>query len=341
MAVNPFGAEQLGYNVDELVGQPVLSVSYESDREAVQKKVASCWNNSAWPEAGKLARFVMTAKCSGFAKRPKGMLESDTSTQRSSSAVLRYGLAVSSIAVALILTLLLHPDALQSPIFLLAIILSAWIGGIGPGLVAAALATLAIAYFFLPPIYSLKLDPAYTPQLLVFFLSALLVSSWSAARRRAEHALRRARDELEVKVQERTADLSGSNEQLQKVFLETQALRDRLRLVIDTIPVMVWSALPDGSVDFVNQRWVEYHGFSMEDVDRQGWEAVAHPEDLATALDKWRAAVAAGEPSEHELRVRRADGEYRWFLSRAVPLRDELGAGTRLSAHRLCRTPCG
>lgn len=266
------------------------------------------------------------------------MLESDTSTQRSSSAVLRYGLAVSSIAVALILTLLLHPDALQSPIFLLAIILSAWIGGIGPGLVAAGLATLAIAYFFLPPIYSLKLDPAYTPQLLVFFLSALLVSSWSAARRRAEHALRRARHELEVKVQERTADLSGSNEQLQKAFLETQALRDRLRLVIDTIPVMVWSAL---SVDFVNQRWMEYHGFSMDDVDRQGWEAVAHPEDLATALDKWRAAVAAGEPSEHELRVRRADGEYRWFLSRAVPLRDELGAGTRLSAHRLCRTPCG
>src|SRR5258705_4196422 len=109
----------------------------------------------------------------------QGILAFGPSAQRA-SAVLRYGLAVSSVAAALIVTLLLRPDVLISPLFFLAIILSAWFGGIGPGLVAAALATSAIAYFFLP------FDPYETPKLLVFFLSALLVSSWSATRRRAQ-----------------------------------------------------------------------------------------------------------------------------------------------------------
>ena len=118
---------------------------------------------------------------------------------------------------------------------------------------------------------------------------------------------------------------SDTNEQLQKAVQETQALRDQFRVVIDTIPDTVWSAMPDGSVDFFNQRWADYHGLSMEDVDRQGWEAVIHPEDRARADDEWRAILAAGKPAEIELRVRRADGEYRWFLSRAVPLRDEKG----------------
>lgn len=135
------------------------------------------------------------------------MSDSDTSAQRASSAVLRDGLAVSSIAAALIVTLLLHPDRLLSPVFFLAIMLSAWIGGIGAGLVAALLATMALAYFFLPPIYSLRFDPVHAPQLLVFFLSAVLFSSWSATRRRAQNLLQQARDELESKVQERTADL--------------------------------------------------------------------------------------------------------------------------------------
>ena len=148
------------------------------------------------------------------------MSDSDTSAQRASSAVLRYGLAVSSIAAALIVTLLLHPDRLLSPVFFLAIMLSAWIGGIGAGLVAALLATMALAYFFLPPIYSLRFDPVHAPQLLVFFLSALLVSSWSATRRRAQNLLQQARDELASKVQERTADLRQSNEPWQVEIAE-------------------------------------------------------------------------------------------------------------------------
>src|SRR6202166_2175326 len=98
----------------------------------------------------------------------------------------------------------------------------------------------------------------------------------------------------------------------------------RLRLVIDTLPAMVWSKSPDGSADFLNQRFREYTGLSVEEGLGWGWMRNAfHPEDRAE--EEWRAAFAAGEPFEKEARLRRADGTYRWFLLRAVPLRDEQG----------------
>jgi PAS domain S-box-containing protein len=112
---------------------------------------------------------------------------------------------------------------------------------------------------------------------------------------------------------------------LEKAVEEIKKSQDRLRLVIDTIPGMVWSAGPDGCVDFVNQPWIEYHGVSLEELGSQGLRAMIHPDDWETSVDKWRAAMVSGKPSENILRGRRADGEYRWFMSRAVPLRDELG----------------
>jgi PAS domain S-box-containing protein len=103
-----------------------------------------------------------------------------------------------------------------------------------------------------------------------------------------------------------------------------EALRrseDRIRLIIDTIPTMAWTLRPDGTVDFVNQRWLDYTGeVGIEDPNR-----TVHPEDLPGVMEKWLKNRAAGEPSESELRIRRADGEYRWFLVRTAPLRDEQG----------------
>jgi two-component system, LuxR family, sensor kinase FixL len=157
------------------------------------------------------------------------MAESNTFAQRASPVVLKYGLAVSSVGVALIFALLLRPDVLIAPVFFLAIMLSAWFGGMGPGLLAALLSTLAIDYFFLPPLQSLKFDLHHAPHLVVFFLSALLVSSWSAVRRRAETLLRRARDEMDVEVQERTADLRQSNQQLQAEVAERKQAEDAMR----------------------------------------------------------------------------------------------------------------
>ena len=155
------------------------------------------------------------------------MTESDSSAHRTSSAVWRYGLAVSSVAVALIVTLLLRPDALVTPVFFLAIILSAWFGGMGPGLVSSLLATLSITYFFLQTGHGLRFTDV--PHLLVFLVSALLVSSWSATRKRAQNLLQHARDELEIKVQERTASLRQSNEQLQTEVAERKRAEEVLQ----------------------------------------------------------------------------------------------------------------
>ena len=112
---------------------------------------------------------------------------------------------------------------------------------------------------------------------------------------------------------------------LQDLYATLQSSEDRLRRVIDTIPAHVWSTRPDGSVDFISQRWLESTGLSVQDALGWDWASVVHPEDLARFVAEWRAALAAGEPMESEARLRRADGDYRWWLIRNVPLRDELG----------------
>jgi PAS domain S-box-containing protein len=100
----------------------------------------------------------------------------------------------------------------------------------------------------------------------------------------------------------------------------------KLRAVIETIPTFAWTALPDGSEDFVNRHWQEYSGLSTKESLGSGWEAAVHPADVKRHLEKWRASLVSGEPFENEVRYRRAaDGQYRWFLSRAVPLRDGRG----------------
>jgi len=99
---------------------------------------------------------------------------------------------------------------------------------------------------------------------------------------------------------------------------------DELRLAIDTVPAMLWSIGPDGRVDFLNRRWLEYCGLSLKEALRDP-TTVLHPDDRARAIDKWHKHVPSGEPYEAELRLRRADGVYRWFLVRTVPLRDKEG----------------
>jgi len=102
-------------------------------------------------------------------------------------------------------------------------------------------------------------------------------------------------------------------------------VEERVRRVIDTLPALVLSARPDGSVDFINQRWLEFTGLKSEELQGWGWRAAIHSDDVGRFVDEWRKAVAAGDLFEKDLRLRRADGEYRWFRIRNVPLRDEHG----------------
>ncbi len=112
---------------------------------------------------------------------------------------------------------------------------------------------------------------------------------------------------------------------LRDLYANLQSSEDRLRMVIDTIPAHVWSAQPDGSVDFISQRWMKSTGLSEEDGLGWNWRSLVHPDDLARFVDEWHRALAAGEQMETEARLRQADGEYRWWLIRNVPLRDERG----------------
>jgi PAS domain S-box-containing protein len=99
----------------------------------------------------------------------------------------------------------------------------------------------------------------------------------------------------------------------------------KLREAIETIPAMAWIAEPDGTVQFLNRRWVEYTGMSQSGTLGEVGKAAIHPEDLDRSVRRMGASFASGEPFEDEVRVRRADGEYRWFLNRGVPLRDKRG----------------
>src|SRR6266849_5119306 len=164
---------------------------------------------------------------------------------------------------------------------------------------------------------------------LIVIMAAMVTSSMD---RRAAAGVQRLNQELERRVAERTLQLEAVNQALRREIAEREqaeeALRrseDRLRLVIDTIPHQIWSGPPDGSLDFCNAQWLSYTGFTQDEAQGEGWQGMLHPDDRERVLKAWRESVANGTPYEQEERHRGADGQYRWFLARGVPLRDSEG----------------
>lgn len=374
------------------------------------------------------------------------MLKADIRERLDIPAVWRYGLSVVTVAVALTVTYLLQPYLFRTQLFFLAIMIGAWVGGTGPGLLAVLLSTLCMSFFLNPEGVPVNRFLDVT-NVATFLATALMAGAWSAARRRSEYALQHAGDNPETKIQERTAELCASHNQSRehefrtivenapdqiirydrefrrvyvnpavaqayglpaqaltgkpigsviqdagvhvnedelaqlrqriaavfdsgkssefeitwplptgrksfsvRVFPEMdaggsvvnvlgiaqditerkqadEALRrseDHLHLAVDTIPLIAWSLRPDGTVDFLNQRWVDYSGLSLEQFVAEPTRPI-HPEDVRRVMEKWRASTAAGEPYVDEMRLRRSDGEYRWHLVRTAPLRDEQG----------------
>ncbi len=104
-----------------------------------------------------------------------------------------------------------------------------------------------------------------------------------------------------------------------------QALRRseaEFKALVEAAPHHVWTAGPDGALDWFNPRVYDYSGAASGELAGRGWSTIIHPDDAGPAGDKWRQALAAAVFYETEFRLRRHDGVYRWFISRAVPIRD-------------------
>ena len=178
------------------------------------------------------------------------------------------------------------------PIYMIVVVLLSLRGRVVPAVTLSIIAALCLDYFFTPPLFSFQIfSPEDIVTVVVFAVASFLIAGLVKRARRLG---------------------------------EAAALKDRLQVIIDTIPAAVWSNLPDGSADFLNKRFRDYAGLSPEEGRGWAWMDALHPEDRAN--DDWFAALGAGEPFEKEARLRRADGEYRRFLLRFVPLRDERGS---------------
>jgi PAS domain S-box-containing protein len=228
------------------------------------------------------------------------------------SAVSRYAIAALSVAMAIvvaeILTRWLHTEPIASSM-LCAVIFAAWFG-FGPGLLAIALSLFAFHYYLVPPINSFALkhdifavDVAELPRLALFSITSLFVNFISWAERSAKEAA------------------------LQAKAKAARAERE-IRLVADTIPALVWSALPDGAVEYFNQRWLTYTGLTLEQARGWGFIDAYHPEDRTSVRNLTSVGIphaASANDRTTEARLRGVDGKYRWFLGRAMALRDEAG----------------
>lgn len=236
-----------------------------------------------------------------------------------------FALKPTAVAGTFVLVALLWTFPLQHVIaypfvflFFGAIIGSAWFGGFIAGLVATALSYLTIAFFFIPPLYSIAVNKESRSFVAAFLLCALAISIVSSTRSRAENAIRAARDELEIRVHERTAELEQSN-------LEITERERQLRLLTEVIPQQIWAADVQGSIEFCNHDLLAYLGKTAAELQQDGLFGVLHPEDAGLFRQGWETARNSGSSFEVQARIQNPNGHYRWFLVRGVPQRASSG----------------
>ena len=176
-------------------------------------------------------------------------------------------------------------------LYVIVVVLLSMSGNLAPAVILALIASACLNYFFTEPRFSWEIArPEDVISIVVFVFAAFVIATLVGRARRLG---------------------------------EAAALRDQLQLIIDTIPAVVWSNLPDGSTEFLNQRFRDYSGLSDGQGRASAWMDILHPDDRAEG--GWLAAFAAGEPFEREARLHSVEGEYRRFLLRFAPLLDRHG----------------
>ena len=242
-------------------------------------------------------------------------------------AVVRYAVAVLCVTAAVILALWLRPVVLGgAQLLLVAILITGWVSGLRPALVAWGLAMLAFDYYFTPPFDSLKIEVAEAPRLMLFVLVAAFMATMSAARRRAENSLNSAREELEVRVRDRTADLQRTNERLHVAVAEAVAAQQRFRDLVNSVEGIVWEA-DATTFQFLfvsNQaerilgepvaRWLSEPTF---------WKDHLHPDDREWAVSFRERATGEKRDHDFEYRMIAADGSVVWLRDLVTVVVDE------------------
>ena len=228
------------------------------------------------------------------------------------SAVARYGVAVVSVALAVLPARWLLPLALAGAQFLLvAVLITGWVSGLRPALVAWGLATLAFKYYFTPPLNSLSVDVAQLPRLIVFAVVALLMATMSAARRKAEDALTSARDDLEKRVRERTGRFRDLVNSVEGIVWEADAATFRFSFVSDQA---------ERILGYPVERWLSEPTF---------WKDHLHPHDREWAVSFCERATSENRDHDLEYRMIAADGRVVWLRDLVTVVVDD-GRTTQL-----------
>jgi PAS domain S-box-containing protein len=239
------------------------------------------------------------------------------SLSRNAAAFFRYSaphylLGGAAVASLTWLCLWLQVSTATAAFAYLALIVLSLADDRSPTFVIILAATACLIYFFTKPPFTFWIESRSDVVLVLAFLAASLAAAGVIARSRR-----------------RTQKAVSAHQALERALKQNDALKNEFRVTFDTMPTLSWVARPDGSVEFLNQRWLEYTGLSLKQAREWGWVKAIHPEDVDSAVKAWRAIIALGELGEGEARLRRSDGEYRWFLFRASPLRDEHGKISR------------
>jgi PAS domain S-box-containing protein len=237
----------------------------------------------------------------------------------SRSLILNYGSAAASVGIALILRWLFDPllaDRVPYLFFFPAILFSALFGGLGPGLLAAFLASLASRYFFVEPRFAMSFTHA--PDFfawIMFMLTALVTTMIGQAQ---HHAI--------CEAEERALDIGEAYKRLQQEMREKdrtqRAFQDserRFQTLAEMAPVLIWMTDAGGSTTYVNKRWKEFTGRALAQELGDGWAEGVHPEDRERVLDTFTRAFQDRAEFRFDYRHRTADGDYAWILNHGLP----------------------